>query len=70
MSGHNILIGVPIVMKVIDNNTIFFSMLISAYSSKKFRWFSREHRAINEADVSLIVHASFEKIGLMFLEGL
>jgi len=37
MSGNNILIGVPIVMKVIENNTIFFSMLISAYSSKKFR---------------------------------
>ena len=35
VSGHNVLTGVPVIVEVVHNDTIFFGMLVSANFSQQ-----------------------------------
>jgi len=61
MSGHHVLVWVSIVVQVVNNETFLLSVLISSDFSEQFWRFSWKHGAINEANVSFVVHLSLEQ---------
>lgn len=56
MSGHHFFLGVSVIVHVVDYEALLSGVLVSPYLSQQLRRFSRKHWAVDEADMTFVVH--------------
>ena len=56
VSGHTRIFKVSVVVDVVDDKTLFFSMSVASNFTEHFRGLAREHRAVDDFNESEFGH--------------